>query len=422
MNRRAQGLVRWVVLAAVVLGAAVGSYALFTRMRPVVTVTEVVEGPVVQAFYATGTVAPEREYPLKSNIAGVVTRVMVDKGDRVTKGQPLAVVTDPELLFKAKQAEAELQEKQRRADEKTSPVLREFDERSKLTDEMLELARRDQVRFGRVAEKDAGAQGELERAVDRVKVLAREIASLQAQREIKRLELQKELEVARAAVQIADWNLEQQTLKSPIDGVVLDRPVTVGTRLAVNDHVMQVADVSQENLVMRAQVDEEDVARVRDDPQSPQAVVMTLYSFPGLVFHGTVQKVYDKADAERRTFEVDVKLPKLEVARFQAGMTGELAFVTDSKDKALVIPSQAVQAGKVYVVNDHRLGAADATIGVRGIERTEVASGLKPGDRVVISPIGELRDGQFVRTAYMDPAAAAGLNKPKEKEIFRGGF
>ena len=66
------------------------------------------------------------------------------------------------------------------------------------------------------------------------------------------LELERELQVAKAALDTANWNLEQQTLSRPIDGVVLDRPLSVGTRLAINDHVMRVADVRPEKLVMRA--------------------------------------------------------------------------------------------------------------------------------------------------------------------------
>src|SRR5205807_2030871 len=123
---------------------------------------------------------------------------------------------------------------------------------------------------------------------------------------------------------IAEWNLDQQTLRAPVDGVVLDRPVALGTRVAVNDHVLSTADVRPENMVMRAQVDEEDITQVRVGPEHPQVVKMSLYAFPNQSFEGTVTKVYDKADPDRRTFEVDVTLnaphPKM-----APGMTGELA-------------------------------------------------------------------------------------------------
>src|SRR5580765_3213223 len=95
-RRRAQSATRVVlsVGGALLVVVAVAA-AVLHFVRPVVTVTEAVTGPVVQAFYSTGTIQPEREFPIKSNTAGTLTEVRVDKGDHVTKGQPLAIVTDP---------------------------------------------------------------------------------------------------------------------------------------------------------------------------------------------------------------------------------------------------------------------------------------------------------------------------------------
>src|SRR3954463_2695947 len=99
-GRRAQGAARWLVLALMVLAALgiAGAIAL-QLVRPRVTVAEAVEGPVVAAFYSTGTIQPEREYPIKSNTAGILVEVKIDKGDRVMKDQPLAVVSDPALVY-----------------------------------------------------------------------------------------------------------------------------------------------------------------------------------------------------------------------------------------------------------------------------------------------------------------------------------
>ena len=158
---------------------------------------------------------------------------------------------------------------------------------------------------------------------------------------------------------------------------------------------------------MRADVDEEDVANVSEG----QTVRMTLYSFPGQVLRGKVTKIYDQADESRRTFEVDVQLDDPN-ERLQPGMTGELAFVIATRDRALVIPAQALQDGGVYVVRDKRLDKVTVETGLKSIERIEVLSGLSPGVQVVITPATTMRAGQVVRTKYMDPVAAAGLNKP----------
>jgi multidrug efflux pump subunit AcrA (membrane-fusion protein) len=409
-RRRAQSTVRWVLTAAVGVGAVVGIATLVLRYaRPSVVVTEAVEGPVVSAFYSTGTIQPEREYPIKSNTAGILTKVLVDKGDHVTRDQPLAIVSDPALTYAKDKAHAELDEKLARADDKHSPVLREFDDRMNAAKDMLELAQREEQRLREASEQHAASPMDLDRASQKVKELWSLCESLKSQRAAKKLELDREVEVAKSALNTAQWNCDQQTLKSPIDGVVLDRPIAVGTRVAINDPVMRVANVLPENLVMRAQVDEEDVAKVNVG----QTVRLTLYAFNDRGFTGTVSRIYDQADPERRTFEIDVRLTDRN-ARLQPGMTGELAFILSAKDKAIVVPAQALQGGNLYTIVDGHLNRIEnAQIGLKSVERIEVLSGVNVGDRVAISPVAGIEPGKPVRTSYIDPATAAGLNKPK---------
>ena len=418
MRRRAQSAVRVIVIvciAAVAIAAAAGAVLHF--VRPQIVVTEAVDGPVVQAFYSTGTIQPEREFPIKSNTAGILTEVKIDKGDDVTKGQPLAVVSDPACVYARDKAQAELQEKLKRADEKTSPVLGEFDSRISATNEMLDIANREEKRLKEASNINAASPSALDQASSHVKEVWSMFEGLKSQRAAKKLELDREVDVARAALKTAEWNVDQQTLKSPVNGVVLDRPISIGTRLAVNDVLTRVADVKPANLVMRAAVDEEDIAKV----QVGQTVRMTLYAFPNDVFSGKATKIYDQADPERRTFEVDVHFDQPH-DRFSPGMTGELAWIMDSKESAIVVPSQAIQNGAVYVVENDRLTKRTVEIGLKGVERVEIRSGLKPGERVAISNVSTLRDGQPVRTSYTDPTSAAGLNKKVAKEDGFKGF
>src|SRR5213592_4175347 len=107
--RRGQFSLRWIVTIAVTVVVAVGgAYVVLRFVRPTVVVTDAVTGPVVQAFYSTGTIQPEREFPIKSNAAGTLTAVKVDKGDRVKKGDVLAIISDPALDYQLSKAQAEL--------------------------------------------------------------------------------------------------------------------------------------------------------------------------------------------------------------------------------------------------------------------------------------------------------------------------
>jgi HlyD family secretion protein len=417
-RRLAQISARWLVGGAVAVALVIAVVALALRLTsPLVVVTEAVEGPVVQAFYSTGTVQPEREFPIKANVAGIIREVRVDKGDAVTKDQPLAIVFDQELTNKLQIAQAELTEKQKRADAKSSPVLAEFDARITAASAQVDIAQREVTRLKGLLERDAATQVDYDAAEDRLKTVWAAAEGFKAQRDARRLELERELAVARAAVDTANWYVEQQTLRAPVAGVVLDRPLAVGTRVAVNDAVMRVADIAPAKLVMRAAVDEEDVTKVRPG----QTVRMTLYSYEDRTFEGKVVRIYPQADPERRTFEIDVRLAEPD-EHLAPGMTGELAFIMDSKDRAVVVPSQAVQKNAVYTVRDGRLHRVpDARVGLRGIERSEIVTGMKSGDRIVISAVGDLAEGQRVRTSYTDPVTAAGINKPKAKtDSFKG--
>ena len=422
-------------IAGVFLLLAVGVAVAQKFVRPEVQVTRITAGPVVQAFYATGTVSPEREYSVHSNVAGILfLQDGIDKGVAVKKDQLLARVVSDDLEQKLKQARAELKEKIARADDRNSPVLLAYDKRVEAYGEIMNIAKRELQRLQDLAKSGGAQQVEIDRTEDRIKTTWADLEATKAQRAAMVLQLRKDLEVAQAALDMAKWNIEQQEIRAPIDGVILDWPVPNRTRLAINDPILLMADVRPERLVMRAAVDEEDKNKLHVG----QLVQMTLYAFPNDKdkFTGHVKTIYHKAEPTRRTFEVDVEIDRpagddattLPTTRpnlydqFAAGMTGELAFIEQSKRQANILPRQALQNDVFYVVRDGKLDRVEAKTGAKNVTRVEVLDGLDANAVVMISPIGTMQPGQAVRTQFVDPRAAADLNKPPETEIFKGGF
>ncbi|HEY8665949.1 MAG TPA: biotin/lipoyl-binding protein, partial [Tepidisphaeraceae bacterium] len=205
-GRRGQMSIKWVVGVVIAACAAVGAgIGIMKIARAGVTVTLAVEGPVVQAFYSTGTVAPQREYPIKSNIAGTLEDVRVDKGDAVRAGDVLAIVADSALDYQHSKALAELQEKIALADDKNSPVLHEYDARLSATNEMLAIAQREQARLLKLAEANAASQTDVDRATDHLKQVWIEAESIKTQKAAKKLSLLREVKVAEAALKTAQW-------------------------------------------------------------------------------------------------------------------------------------------------------------------------------------------------------------------------
>src|ERR1700677_2543430 len=130
-------LLFWTVpLLMLALGAAVLGYR---WLRPGVDVTEVVQGPVVEAFYATGTVSAEHEYSVRASVAGII-HLSVDKGSTVKRGQVLGVVDNADLRFSVDQAKAELKRKLALADDATSPILLELRAKFQASDDQLQIA------------------------------------------------------------------------------------------------------------------------------------------------------------------------------------------------------------------------------------------------------------------------------------------
>lgn len=411
-------LARWLLITALFLSATAAAWWLYRRWSdPLVLTTPVVRGPAVQAFYATGTLQPHREYPVKSNVEGILTELLVDKGAAVTQGQKLAFVRVESYQMAFSKALAEYEHKKSLLEEGRSPLLLEFDAKLKAANERLAIAQRELDRATELRKVGSASQTDFDRADERLQNVWSETESIKAQKATKKLELEKDLAVAKAALDVAKWNLDEQIIESPIDGAVLDWPVSTGTRVKINDLLMVVADVTPQKLIMRAAVDEEDKTRLHVE----QLVKITLYAYPARVFDGRVKQVYPQADPNRGTFEADVAIVHPD-PEFAAGMTGELAFIVHAKDDALIIPSQAYQNNAVWTVQESALKKTPATIGLRGIEWTEITSGLNQGDPVVVSPIQNLQEGARVRVQTVEPAQAAQWNKPQTQQGNFKGF
>jgi multidrug efflux pump subunit AcrA (membrane-fusion protein) len=399
-----------------IVAAALG----YRYLRPDVDVTEVVKGPVVEAFYATGTVSAEHEYSVRASVAGII-HLSVDKGSGVKRGQMLGIVDNADLRFSVDQSKAELKRKLALADDATSPMLSELRAKFQASNDQLQLALDNEKRVSGLMGHGGTSQNDLDQSITRVKILESDTESYKSQIAARKLDLERDVEIARASLSSTQWELDQATIHSPIDGTVLDWPISDGTRVAVNDHILQLADVSPGHLVMRAQVDEEDKNRLRPPAVGDRQIVeMTLYAYPNEILSGTVDRIYDKADPDRRTYEVDVTFDRPDL-RLAAGMTGELNFIVAEHQKATIVPTQAVQGGSVLIVRDGRLERPDIVTGLKSIERTEILSGLNLGDQVVISPIMDLQPGQSVRTHWIDPLIAAALDEPKTaNDSFKG--
>jgi membrane fusion protein, macrolide-specific efflux system len=190
---------------------------------------------------------------------------------------------------------------------------------------------------------------------------------------------------AKGPKELAHWEelYKPAPLIAPLDGVVIDRKVEPGQTATAQDILFVMSD----RLVVKAQVDETDIGRVKPG----QETALTLDAFPDRPVDGKVEHIAFEATTVNNVtiYEVDV-LPA-EVPEFmRSGMTANVTFVVERKEDVLLVPADAVQQREgrstVRVPGPDGGGPAarEVETGLTDGRRVEVVSGLREGDKVLV--------------------------------------
>jgi HlyD family secretion protein len=199
---------------------------------------------------------------------------------------------------------------------------------------------------------------------------------------------------SRAAVERAEEELRNATIRSPLHGMVLTRDVEIGSPVSsilnmgsAASLVMTVGDI--ERVFVRGKVDEADVGRVK----LGQPARISVETFKDRTFEGKVTQI-SPIGVERdnvTTFEVEVSIDNPGSA-LKANMTANAEIVLEEHPNVLIVPEAAIvyDARKNPFVEVPDAGAAAGrrrvavTLGVGSGTRTEIVSGVQAGDRVLL--------------------------------------
>jgi RND family efflux transporter MFP subunit len=182
------------------------------------------------------------------------------------------------------------------------------------------------------------------------------------------------------------------TITSPIDGYLSEINCVDGAFISENTTPFVVATKST---YLEGQINEEDVGQIA--PNMKAAV--RLYSYANQDFTATVGLVLPTANNQRYTvtLALDKAPPNL-----MSGMTGEMNIIAGKRENALIIPSRAVLAGRVFVIKDNVVKPRTVKLGFRNLEHAEILEGLKDGEQVVVADQDLFRPGQRVRAVTVN--------------------
>ncbi|MFN3814215.1 MAG: efflux RND transporter periplasmic adaptor subunit [Aquificaceae bacterium] len=330
-----------------------------------------------KVVYASGYVYPIDYVVVKSEVSGYVKEIKVREGDRVKKGQVLAVLDYGPLGASLKELDYKLELVKKRLDE-NSDYIKRLKEQVNIAKRNMEQAERGMLRRKRLLEVGLIPKEQFEEAKRNYENAKSEYKLSISLQEDTISALRSEKRSLEASVKRIKDDIKRYYIKSPIEGVLLNKYVQLGdyiNHLSQENRLFSVGNPSEHDVVLF--VDEEFASMIRGGMKT----FLYLDAYPNNVFEGQVALVKNELDRNKKTFEIRVKanLPK----NVPAYATVEANVLVEEK-KALVIPSSAYKDGYVYKYELVRTVKLPVRVGEEVDGYLEVIDGLKKGDKVII--------------------------------------
>ncbi|MGE3740545.1 MAG: efflux RND transporter periplasmic adaptor subunit [Geminicoccaceae bacterium] len=325
-------------------------------------------GDVVSSVRASGNLSPERQLLVGAAVPGTVTAVLVSDNQKVNANQILAEMdasqqrsrldlarTDLEVAHRAVDIAASQRDRARTMVENADATLAAAQADLAHAREVAADAARDMNRLSALARTGDAAKVEtLKAASAHDEALAGVIAAearvreAQASAEIARsdvavaqaqmLNVAAQLASHEAAVHDAELQVNEMTMRAPMDGTILDHSVVVGQNVGVAPLFTVASDPHR--LVLHANVDEADIGRI----QRGQTASFSVDTYPGENFPAVVTLVKHSPQVSQNVVTYDVELAVDDPAgRLLPGMTATVSIATGKDASALRVPTSALR-------------------------------------------------------------------------------
>ncbi|MBC7570407.1 MAG: efflux RND transporter periplasmic adaptor subunit [Spirosoma sp.] len=331
-----------------------------------VTVTTVTKGDATYYDEYPATITALISVDIQPQVAGNITGIFFQDGQRVRKGQKLYTIDAQQYQANYNQAIANLNVQKAN----------------------LNRAQKDANRYNTLASQDAVATQMVDNAN----------ATLQA--------AQMQVAAAEANARAVQTNLKYTTIYAPMDGTIGISQVRMGA--AVSPGSMPLNTISSDSpIAADVQADEAQIARfvkLQNQKQNPRDSTLTLvlpgaerYAYPGLV------RITDRAvDSQTGTLRVRIAFPNPNKS-LKVGMNANIRVKNSTDKPEIIIPYKAVTEQMseyfVYVVGDSsKVSQRKLTLGSRIGGNVVVQKGLNEGDKVVTEGTQKIKDGARVKT------------------------
>lgn len=366
-----------------------------------------------------------QEIPIFARVAGYLKERNVDIGDKVSKNQVLAIIDAPELDQQLDEARAGVKEasaavKSAQADlARAQATLMNSRANLKKTEASLNFSKREIGRYVELETQGAISKeqrDEKQRDVDSDHAMIDAAKADIVANEAAIASFKEKVDAARAKVESANANLRRvQSLCSfkfvtaPCDGIITARNVDAGALVneGSNSNVKELLKLSRIDVLrVFVQVPQNFYQAIK--PGMPAAILVA--EFPNKKFLAKVTRVSGGLDAASRTMQVEVRIPN-DSHMLKPGMYGSVDFDltrdhTAKNETPIMIPASSlvVKPNGLFVATvgeKNSVHFAPVTLGRDFGKELEVTGGLAEGQKILLDPGIELKEGASVTTEIM---------------------
>ncbi|GIW79686.1 MAG: hypothetical protein KatS3mg105_1493 [Gemmatales bacterium] len=361
-----------------------------------------------------GTIMPVRVSTVGSAVDGRVAEFLVNEGDYVRAGQPIAKLRQQLIEADVAAARADLDLRQVELKELVSSLPVEIEQakaRLALAEAALRFAKakrqRNQTLVGRgVSREDLEESASLaEQAQANLEEAKAALKILQGPRQQRIAQAKARVASQQALLDRLEEQLERHTIRAPFDGYITAEFTEVGQWLKPGDPVVEIAELAEVDV--QVGVLEDYVGFLREG----QTVRVDVGALPDRTFTGTIQLIVPKGDLRSRTFPVKIRLKNKKLGKknvlLKAGMFARVTLPVGELDKeAYFVPKDALVLGGsrhlVFVVKQGIARRVPVELGLAHEDWIEVKGELSDNDVVVVQGNERLRPGQKVDAVFQD--------------------
>ena len=411
-------LLAGVLILGLVVSVAAVSFIKNRKHEGILVITAIAETKHIQDnVFATGRLRLVEKQEFYSYTETTVRTINISPGDPVHKGQVLGLLDAGDLEDKLSNAKASYAMHQSNLEKALNPRPEELaQDRAgyKKAEADYKNAQKKYERIKQLYEQEAVSAQELETA--ELELIARETEYINAGARLTIKEsgptgpelasLEAQVEQARIQVELAQRQLDRNTLTAEMDGVVIAVEVAEGDHVKPGTRLITIGNTDK--VEVTAGVSEADSGRL----STGQKVKVSAAAIPGSEYAGVLHSVSPGALVQSGDRGSQIEVPVIvritgDPAGLRPGYTVDLTINTVDMENTLVVPYEAVVEkdgqGIVYVVENGTANERKVETGLDTELYTEIKSGLKEGETVIVNPGDFITDGAKVSVLHNAP-------------------